>query len=169
MNIGISTKYVHVTSRIYPNLVAVLRLKRSRRWAWWGGALVIAPPVSLCSESWVMDCSPGAQWVVPASGPHFEPPITRQLTSTLALCFCSLASPPPLLPPPAGNMAPTGDDHYHPKDTVHSSVYQGAMFGGIGLLFAAARNSLAKTNVGPWTTFTRHGGLVATFGTCLHP
>ncbi|KAH6847264.1 hypothetical protein B0I37DRAFT_354030 [Chaetomium sp. MPI-CAGE-AT-0009] len=60
-------------------------------------------------------------------------------------------------------MAPTGDDHYHPKDTIHLSIYQGMVFGGVGLLFAAARNSLAKTNVGPWTTFTKHGGLVATF------
>ncbi|EAQ83208.1 hypothetical protein CHGG_09612 [Chaetomium globosum CBS 148.51] len=60
-------------------------------------------------------------------------------------------------------MAPTGDDHYHPKDTIHLSLYQGAGFGGIGLLFAAVRNSLSKTNVGPWTTFTKHGGIAATF------
>jgi hypothetical protein len=26
------------------------------------------------------------------------------------------------------------------------------------------KNSLAKTNVGPWTTFTKHGGIVITFG-----
>lgn len=66
-------------------------------------------------------------------------------------------------------MAPTGDDHYHPKDTIHLSLYQGAGFGGIGLLFAAVRNSLSKTNVGPWTTFTKHGGIATTFGTCLLP
>jgi hypothetical protein len=61
-------------------------------------------------------------------------------------------------------MAPTEDDHYHPKDAIHAGVYNGAVFGGIGLLFAAVRNSLAKKNVGPWTTFTRHGGIIATCG-----
>ena len=61
-------------------------------------------------------------------------------------------------------MAPTEDDHYHPKDAVHLGLYHGMIFGGGGLLFAAVRNSLATKNVGPWTTFTKHGGIVATFG-----
>ncbi|KAG7293736.1 hypothetical protein NEMBOFW57_003793 [Staphylotrichum longicolle] len=60
-------------------------------------------------------------------------------------------------------MAPTGDDHYHPKDAIHAGIYHGLVFGGGGLLFAAVRNSLAKKNVGPWTTFTRNGGIIATF------
>ncbi|KAL2130582.1 hypothetical protein VTI74DRAFT_6209 [Chaetomium olivicolor] len=60
-------------------------------------------------------------------------------------------------------MAPTGDDHYHPQDAIHAGLYNGMVFGGAGLLFAAVRNSLAKRNVGPWTTFTRNGGLIATF------
>ncbi|KAK4154311.1 hypothetical protein C8A00DRAFT_32911 [Chaetomidium leptoderma] len=60
-------------------------------------------------------------------------------------------------------MAPTGDDHYHPKDAIHAGLYHGMVFGGGGLLFAAVKNSLAKTNVGPWTTFTRNGGIIATF------
>lgn len=61
-------------------------------------------------------------------------------------------------------MAPTGDDHYHPKDAIHAGLYHGMVFGGGGLLFAAVRNSLAKKNVGPWTTFTKNGGIIATFG-----
>jgi len=60
-------------------------------------------------------------------------------------------------------MAPTGDDHYHPKDALHEGIRQGLTFGGVGLLFAAVRNSLAKTNVGPWTTFTRNGTVIAGF------
>ncbi|KAK4237579.1 hypothetical protein C8A03DRAFT_15907 [Achaetomium macrosporum] len=60
-------------------------------------------------------------------------------------------------------MAPTGDDdHYHPKDAVSAGLRNGAVFGGIGLLFAAVRNSLEKKNVGPWTTFTRGGEMVVT-------
>ncbi len=62
-------------------------------------------------------------------------------------------------------MAPTEDDHYHPKDAVHIGIYKGILtYGGVGLLFAAVRNSLAKKNVGPWTTFTRHGTIIGTFG-----
>jgi hypothetical protein len=61
-------------------------------------------------------------------------------------------------------MAPTGDDdHYHKKDSIGAGLYNGMLFGGAGLMFAAVKNSLAKTNVGPWTTFTKHGGIVATF------
>ncbi|KAK4032987.1 hypothetical protein C8A01DRAFT_20013 [Parachaetomium inaequale] len=60
-------------------------------------------------------------------------------------------------------MAPTGDDHYHPKDATHEGLYHGMVFGGLGLFFAAVRNSLAKKNVGPWTTFTKNGGIIATF------
>jgi hypothetical protein len=62
-------------------------------------------------------------------------------------------------------MAPTGDDdHYHPKDAIHAGLVHGAVMGGGGLMFAAVKNSLAKTNVGPWTVFTKNGGLIATFG-----
>ncbi|KAK4131051.1 hypothetical protein BT67DRAFT_445035 [Trichocladium antarcticum] len=62
-------------------------------------------------------------------------------------------------------MAPTGDDdHYHPKDAIHASLVSGGMMAGTGLLFAAVRNSLAKTNIGPWAVFTKNGGLIAMFG-----
>lgn len=65
-------------------------------------------------------------------------------------------------------MAPTGDDdHYHPKDALHAGFRGALATGGIGLLFAAVRNSLAVRNVGPWTTITRHGGMAATFGISL--
>ncbi|KAL2163518.1 hypothetical protein VTH06DRAFT_5576 [Thermothelomyces fergusii] len=60
-------------------------------------------------------------------------------------------------------MAPTGDDHYRPKDAIHESIRQGLTFGGVGLLFAAVKNSLAKNNIGSWTTFTRNGGIIASF------
>ncbi|GAB1317508.1 NADH-ubiquinone oxidoreductase 21.3 kDa subunit [Madurella fahalii] len=60
-------------------------------------------------------------------------------------------------------MAPPGDDHYHPKDAVHAGFYGALATGGTGLLFAAVRNSLAVRNIGPWTTFTKHGGIIATF------
>ncbi|SPQ24802.1 28217604-de8e-436d-9543-2a82e46d631c [Thermothielavioides terrestris] len=60
-------------------------------------------------------------------------------------------------------MASTGDDQYHPKDAIHSGLYGAVTYGGVGLLFAAVRNSLAKKNVGPWTTFTRNTSIIATF------
>ncbi|KAK4124462.1 hypothetical protein N657DRAFT_571939 [Parathielavia appendiculata] len=60
-------------------------------------------------------------------------------------------------------MAPAEDDHYHPKDAIHSGLYNSMVFGGAGLLFAAVKNSLARKNVGPWTTFTKNGGVIATF------
>jgi len=60
---------------------------------------------------------------------------------------------------------PTGDDgQYHPKDAIHAGLRGAAVYGTIGLLFAAVRNSLAKTHVGPWATFTRGGGIIATVG-----
>ncbi|KAK3904651.1 hypothetical protein C8A05DRAFT_42316 [Staphylotrichum tortipilum] len=59
---------------------------------------------------------------------------------------------------------PTGDDgHYHPKDAIHVGLRATAVYGSIGLLFAAVRNSLAKKHVGPWATFTKGGGIIATF------
>jgi hypothetical protein len=61
-------------------------------------------------------------------------------------------------------MAGSDDDHYHPKDAIHAGLYGTLVAGGTGLLFAAVKNSLAAKNVGPWTTFTKHGGLIATFG-----
>lgn len=61
-------------------------------------------------------------------------------------------------------MAPTEDDHYHPKDAIHIGLKGAVVYGGVGLLFAAVRNSLAKKNVGPWTTFTKNGGIILTFG-----
>ncbi|KAK4098715.1 hypothetical protein N658DRAFT_431360 [Parathielavia hyrcaniae] len=60
-------------------------------------------------------------------------------------------------------MAPAEDNHYHPKDAIHAGVHSSMVFGGIGLLFAAVKNSLARQNVGPWTTFTKNGGIIATF------
>ncbi|KAK4250051.1 hypothetical protein C7999DRAFT_38974 [Corynascus novoguineensis] len=60
-------------------------------------------------------------------------------------------------------MAPTGDDHYHPKDAIHEGLRGALVYGGVGLLFAAAKNSLAKSNVGSLTTFTKNGGIIATF------
>ncbi len=73
---------------------------------------------------------------------------------------------PPHPPTPGTMTPPTGDDgHYHPKDAIQAGLRGAAVYGGIGLLFAAVRNSLAKSHVGPWTTFTRGGGIIATFGT----
>lgn len=99
---------------------------------------------------------------------------------TLPICFripltaCARAplSPPPRRPPyKAGTMSPTNEEgqHYQPKDTVHSTLREAAVFGGVGTLFAAVRSSLAKQNVGPWATFTKHGGLIVTFGIAYYP
>ncbi|KAK4140431.1 uncharacterized protein C8A04DRAFT_39887 [Dichotomopilus funicola] len=62
-------------------------------------------------------------------------------------------------------MSPTNEDdqHYQPKDTVHGTLREGAVFGGVGTLFAAVMSSLAKKNVGPWATFTKHGGTIVIF------
>ncbi|KAL2019947.1 hypothetical protein VTK56DRAFT_9039 [Thermocarpiscus australiensis] len=61
-------------------------------------------------------------------------------------------------------MAPTtGEEHYQPKDAIHAGLYSALTTGCGGLLFAAVRNSLAKQNIGPWTVFTKNGGIIATF------
>jgi hypothetical protein len=67
--------------------------------------------------------------------------------------------------PQVGNMAPTEDEKYQPKDAVSHGVNGATITGSIGLLMAAVKNSLEKANVGPWTTFTRHGHIIFTFGT----
>ncbi|KAL2117403.1 hypothetical protein VTJ04DRAFT_7063 [Mycothermus thermophilus] len=60
-------------------------------------------------------------------------------------------------------MAPTEDEKYQPKDAVSHGVKGATITGSIGLLMAAVKNSLEKANVGPWTTFTRHGHIIFTF------
>ncbi|KAL1843592.1 hypothetical protein VTJ49DRAFT_875 [Mycothermus thermophilus] len=60
-------------------------------------------------------------------------------------------------------MAPTEDEKYQPKDAVHIGLYNGMAYGGVGLFIAAVKNSLARQNVGPWNTFTKHGHIIAIF------
>lgn len=104
--------------------------------------------------------------MAPASNSIPSPSINRQssIDFNFGPLLAQFSVSRPLLPPPAGNMAPTGDDHYHPKDAIHEGFRGALVYGGVGLLFAAARNSLAKSNVGPFTTFTKNGGIIATFG-----
>lgn len=66
-------------------------------------------------------------------------------------------------------MAATEEEHYHPKDAIHAGLHGGLTMGGVGLLFAAVRNSLAKRDIGPWAVFTRNGGLIVTFGVFRSP
>lgn len=55
-------------------------------------------------------------------------------------------------------------DQYQPKDALKAAFDGGLYLGGLGLVGAAVKNSLAKGNVGAWGVFTRSGGLIFTSG-----
>ncbi|KAK3385051.1 hypothetical protein B0H63DRAFT_178002 [Podospora didyma] len=59
-------------------------------------------------------------------------------------------------------MAPSVDDHYHPKDAISNGVNGALAYGGAGLLFSAVQTSLQKQNVGAWNVFSRGGSMIAT-------
>ena len=96
---------------------------------------------------------------------------SSQSTPPIATSYPPPSFEPSSIPPSTTglqrNMAPIEEEHehYHPKDAVHLGLKGAAVVGGIGLLFAAVRTSLARKNVGPWAIFTRNGKLAATFGT----
>jgi len=58
----------------------------------------------------------------------------------------------------------SGDEQYHPKDTIKAAINGTLVLGAAGLTVSAIQNSLTKQNVNAWGVFTRSGGTIATFG-----
>jgi hypothetical protein len=58
----------------------------------------------------------------------------------------------------------SGDDQYHPKDTIKASINGTLITGAAGLAVAAIQNTLTKRNVNAWGVISRGGGTIAVFG-----
>ena len=53
---------------------------------------------------------------------------------------------------------------YVPKDAIRESVRSTMVLGAAGTLLAAAQNTLARRNFGPWGMFTHFGTTIVVFG-----
>jgi uncharacterized protein (DUF697 family) len=66
-------------------------------------------------------------------------------------------------------MAPQGvthidNDHdYHPKDAIRAAGWSAGILGTGGLVAAAVQSAVTRQNVGPFGTFTKFGGTIATW------
>lgn len=56
---------------------------------------------------------------------------------------------------------------YQPKDAVGAAVKATGVTGVAGLFVSTIQNTLAKSNVGAFSVFTRTGGTIAIFGMLL--
>ena len=61
-------------------------------------------------------------------------------------------------------MASEEEPTYVPKDAIRESLKSTMILGAAGSLLAAAQNTLARKNYGPWGMFTRFGSTIVIFG-----